>query len=335
MGRRPSGARSPLRGACSESRPAPLAQASRRAIITTVRKAARSDGDYQYRTDRNFWSAIPYRFGPHGPGFRRPLSGGSVQRWGLGVGRRRVRRSRLAARRVVLGERRSRAALGGRSNHLARHARDGRARLDSETSCLHARLRRPQALRPGHKGSRVPADLPSGGCRRRSKIKEAGADFIVAQGTEAGGHGTEHASTLPLVPAVVDTVSPTPVLAAGGIADGRGLAAALMLGAQGALVGTRFYTSIEALGHERAKERILDARGDETKRTRVFDVARGAEWPEGYTGRALRNRFLERWDGREGELAAALDTEVPAFQEAMREGNTDTMMVWCGEAADL
>jgi nitronate monooxygenase len=75
--------------------------------------------------------------------------------------------------------------------------------------------------------------------------KAAGADIIVAQGTEAGGHGADR-STLPLVPAVVDAVAPTPVLAAGGIADGRGLAAALMLGAQGALIGTRFYAAIEA-----------------------------------------------------------------------------------------
>ncbi len=167
------------------------------------------------------------------------------------------------------------------------------------------------------------------------EAKAVGADFIVAQGTEAGGHGAEYASTLPLVPAVVDAVSPTPVLAAGGIADGRGLAAALMLGAQGVLMGTRFYASVEALGHKEAKERIVNARGDETKRTRVFDVARGIEWPEDYTGRALRNRFLERWDDREEELAAALDTEGPAFREAMQEGDTDITMIWCGEAADL
>ncbi len=195
----------------------------------------------------------------------------------------------------------------------------------------------------GDPGPYVPA-IREAGCRLICQVqdvegaleaKAVGADFIVAQGTEAGGHGAEHASTLPLVPAVVDAVSPTPVLAAGGIADGRGLAAALMLGAQGVLVGTRFYTSIEALGHEQAKERIVSARGDETKRTRVFDVVRGVEWPEGYTGRALRNRFLERWDGREEELAGALDTEGPAFREAMREGNTDTAVVWCGEAADL
>ena len=88
-------------------------------------------------------------------------------------------------------------------------------------------------------------------------------------------------------------------------------------------MGTRFYASIEALGHKEAKERIVNARGDETKRTRVFDVARGIEWPEDYTGRALRNRFLERWDDQEEELAAALDTEGPAFREAMA-----TELVW-------
>jgi nitronate monooxygenase len=163
----------------------------------------------------------------------------------------------------------------------------------------------------------------------------AGADFIVAQGTEAGGHGTERASTLPLVPAVIDAVSATPVLAAGGIADGRGLAAAMMLGAQGVLIGTRFYASREALGHEQAKERIVAAKSNETKRTRIFDVVRGLEWPEDYTGRALRNLFLERWDGREEELAAALDAEGPAFREAVQKGDTDIAMIWCGEAADL
>lgn len=163
----------------------------------------------------------------------------------------------------------------------------------------------------------------------------AGADFIVAQGTEAGGHGAEHASTLPLVPAVVDAVDATPVLAAGGIADGRGLAAALMLGAHGVLIGTRFYASIEALGHEQAKEQIVAARGSETKRTQVFDVVRGLQWPEEYTGRALRNDFLERWDGWEKKLATAPEGEGEAFQEAEQKGDTDIAVVWCGEAADL
>lgn len=164
--------------------------------------------------------------------------------------------------------------------------------------------------------------------------KKAGADFIVAQGTEAGGHGAVRA-TLPLVPAVVDAVAPTPVLAAGGIADGRGLAAALMLGAQGVLLGTRFYAATEALGHWRAKEHIVAAKGEDTRRTRVFDVVRGHDWPEPYTGRALHNRFLERWEGREEALAAELDTEGQAFQEAVSEGDFETAMVWAGEAVDL
>ena len=164
--------------------------------------------------------------------------------------------------------------------------------------------------------------------------QEAGADLIVAQGTEAGGHGGRRA-TFPLVPAVVDAVAPTPVIAAGGIADGRGLAAALMLGAHGALIGTRFYASTEALGHARAKQRIADAHGEQTARTQVFDIVRGYDWPGGYTGRALRNGFMQRWDGRESALAAQAQAERPGYQAATRDGDFDTAMVWAGEAVDL
>ncbi len=164
--------------------------------------------------------------------------------------------------------------------------------------------------------------------------RDAGADIIVAQGTEAGGHGAYRA-TLPLVPAVVDAVAPTPVVAAGGIADGRGVAAALMLGAHGALIGTRFYASTEALGPDRAKQRIVAAHGNKTTRTCVFDIVRGYAWPPGYPGRALRNRFLERWHGRESDLAAALETERPAYQAAARDGDCDTAVVWAGEGVDL
>ncbi|MDP8940437.1 MAG: nitronate monooxygenase [Actinomycetota bacterium] len=162
----------------------------------------------------------------------------------------------------------------------------------------------------------------------------AGADMIVAQGTEAGGHGAIR-STLPLVPAVVDAVEPTPVLAAGGIADGRGLAAALMLGAQGALIGTRFYAAAEALGHPRAKERIAESKGEQTHRTRVFDLVRGHSWPAPYTGRALRNEFMQRWDTRGEELSSKLDTEMPRFTAAQEKGDFETAMVWAGEAIDL
>jgi nitronate monooxygenase len=164
--------------------------------------------------------------------------------------------------------------------------------------------------------------------------KAAGADIIVAQGTEAGGHGADR-STLPLVPAVVDAVAPTPVLAAGGIADGRGLAAALMLGAQGALMGTRFYAATEASGHESAKERIVAAKGLHTERTRIFDIVRQHAWPQPYTGRAIRNHFMERWGRREDELGVTLDEEIPRFRAAVRDGDFDTAMIWAGEGVDL
>src|SRR5690606_37066982 len=152
--------------------------------------------------------------------------------------------------------------------------------------------------------------------------------------TEGGGHGGARA-TMALLPAVVDAVSPTPVLAAGGIADGRGLAAALMLGAQGALLGTRFYATREALGYEQAKQRIVEGQGDATQRTRLFDIVRGYDWPQGYTGRALRNRFIERWEGREEELARGVEAEGPAFWAAAADGDYDVAMVWAGEAIDL
>ena len=185
--------------------------------------------------------------------------------------------------------------------------------------------------------------IKSAGCKLICQVQgleearlaqEAGADLIVAEGTEAGGHGGGRA-TLPLVPAVVDAVAPTPVVAAGGIADGRGLAAALMLGAHGALIGTRFYASAEALGHHQAKRRIVAARGDQTGRTRVFDIIRGYPWPPVYTGRAIRNGFMERWDGREGLLAHVLETERVGYQAAARDGDCDTAVVWAGEAVDL
>jgi nitronate monooxygenase len=164
--------------------------------------------------------------------------------------------------------------------------------------------------------------------------REAGADLIVAEGNEAGGHSGARAA-LTLVPAVVDAVRPLPVVAAGGIADGRGLAAALALGAHGALMGTRFYASTEALGKEQVKARIVAGRGDDTARTRVFDIVRGYAWPEGFPGRALRNRFMERWDGREGDLSAAVAAERPAYEAAAQSGDCDTAVVWAGAAIDL
>jgi nitronate monooxygenase len=186
--------------------------------------------------------------------------------------------------------------------------------------------------------------IKAAGCTLLCQVQEvkaaqeavaAGADFIVAQGSEAGGHGAVRA-TLPLVPAVVDTVAPVPVLAAGGIADGRGMAAALMLGAHGVMLGSRFSATTESLTHEQAKARIVAARAADTAQTRVFDIIRGyGAWPAPYTARAVRNDFFARWHGREDELEAALEAERPIFQQAMAEGACETAMVLAGEAVDL
>jgi nitronate monooxygenase len=125
---------------------------------------------------------------------------------------------------------------------------------------------------------------------------DLGADVIVAQGTESGGHGARRGrSTLPFVPIVVDLAAPVPVLAAGGIADGRGVAAALALGAAGALIGTRFQATAEALVDPSIAKAIVQGRGQDTERNSVLDIARGSRWPSTYTARTLGNPFLDQW----------------------------------------
>ena len=161
-----------------------------------------------------------------------------------------------------------------------------------------------------------------------------GAQIIVAQGTEAGGHGAAR-STLPLVPAVVDAVAPVPVAAAGGISDGRGLAAALMLDAEAALIGTRFFAAEEALGHPNQKALLEQTGGDHTLRTKVFDTARGIAWPEPYTGRAIRNAFAETWHDRDDELRERNPSMRERFFAALRAGDTDTAVTFAGEGLDL
>lgn len=162
----------------------------------------------------------------------------------------------------------------------------------------------------------------------------AGADILVAHGAEGGGHGISR-GTLALVPAVVDAAQGTPVVAAGGVADGRGLAAALMLGADGALIGTRFYATQEAAGFAAAKERIVAASGDNTIRGILFDIARRNVWPAPYGGRVLRNEFSERWRGREAELMQNQEQEAERYAWARASGDFDTAAVIAGEAVDL
>lgn len=164
---------------------------------------------------------------------------------------------------------------------------------------------------------------------------DAGAEVIVAQGGEAGGHGMSVRSTFTLVPEVVDFVadrSPeTLVVAAGGVSDGRGLAAALALGADGAVVGTRFWATPEALVSPRAQRRAVSAGGDDTVRTRVYDLVRRLDWPAGYDARALSNAFLDTWHGNEAELSAQLPEAISAYEKAVVAEDFDTAAILTGE----
>lgn len=150
-----------------------------------------------------------------------------------------------------------------------------------------------------------------------------GADIVVAQGAEAGGHG-EARATMTLVPEVADLVAATSpdtlLCAAGGIADGRGLAAALMLGADGVLVGSRLWASSEASVSPRMHAAALAATGDDTIRSQVMDLARKLDWPARYTARVLRNAFIARWHGREAELAVVADEEAAKYRQAWAAG---------------
>jgi nitronate monooxygenase len=164
---------------------------------------------------------------------------------------------------------------------------------------------------------------------------DLGPDVIVAQGTEAGGHGARHGwSTLAFVPVVVDLAAPVPVLAAGGIADGRGVAAALVLGAAGALIGTRLLATAEALLDPEAKKAIAEGSGEDTERSAVLDIARGSRWPREYTGRTMAHPFLDEWRDREDELAASPEARSD-YQRGAASGELPPEPVWASQAIDL
>ena len=174
--------------------------------------------------------------------------------------------------------------------------------------------------------------------RDAQRAAEVGAAVIVAQGSEAGGHG-EARATMTLVPEVADWLAgnaPEAILvAAGGIADGRGLAAALMLGAEGVLVGSRFWASEEALVPESMHRAAIAADGDSTIQSTVMDVARRLNWPERYACRVLKNAFTERWHGDLDGLIASADKVAPEWIAAFEAGDIDRANTFVGEAAGL
>ena len=165
------------------------------------------------------------------------------------------------------------------------------------------------------------------------RAADAGADVIVAQGTEAGGHVGWMAS-LPLLPMMVKAVAPLPVLSAGGIGDGRGLAAALALGADGVLLGTRFMATPEAPIHPNFKQAIVKSDGHDTVLTEIPDLASQRVWP-GAMSRAQRNGFIERWAGREWALrqnAQEVGRQVAAARAA---GDINNASLSFGQDAGL
>jgi nitronate monooxygenase len=164
---------------------------------------------------------------------------------------------------------------------------------------------------------------------------DAGADILVAQGTEAGGHGASR-TTIDIVPAIVDlSAGRIPVVAAGGIGDGRGLAAMMMLGASGVLLGTRFYASQEADGADEAKKIICAAKSGSTVRSIIFDLSRNNVWAAPFNGRCLINDHVRRWMGREVELLQNVDSVAAEYAAAKAEGNFEIAAVIAGEAVGL
>jgi NAD(P)H-dependent flavin oxidoreductase YrpB (nitropropane dioxygenase family) len=207
--------------------------------------------------------------------------------------------------------------------------------------------RDPAALVPRAKSAGATVLYTVGDAADAKRAVDAGVDIVVAQGWEAGGHVRGMVATLPLVPAVVDAVAPVPVVAAGGISDGRGLAAAFALGAAGAWIGTRFLASEEATIHPHYRQRLLRAAENDTVYTEdLFDV----RWPNA-PHRTLRNRTVEAWEaaGRppsghrpgQGEVIGQSRSvgSIERYQSYTpgndAEGDIDAMSLWAGQSVGL
>ena len=165
------------------------------------------------------------------------------------------------------------------------------------------------------------------------RAAEAGADIVVAQGTEGGGH-VGLMATLPLARMVIRALAPVPVVAAGGIADGEGIAAALVLGAQGVLLGTRFLATNESPLPDGYKRAIVESDGHDTLLTEIPDIASGTVWPGAYA-RVRRNAFIGQWLGREGELRRRQRETLAELQAARAAGDAERGSLLIGQDAGL
>jgi len=186
---------------------------------------------------------------------------------------------------------------------------------------------------PAHAaGIRVLAQVQT--VTQAAQAARAGVDVIAAQGSEAGGHTGGGSGSLPLILATLAVAGAIPVLAAGGIGDGRGLAAVLMLGAEGAWIGTRFVASRESVYGEARKARIVTAGADDTLLTRAYDLATEAPFPPGIVERVVRNDFTATWHDRDAEIVARR-AEVRAELRAAPSGDTRITKVAAGTVAGI
>lgn len=230
-------------------------------------------------------------------------------------------------------------------------------KLDEDASALDWALNLPAEQRPravmlsfGDPRPYAPRILASGArllcqVQRLSQVEQAlqaGAQVIIAQGSEAGGHGAnalEGRATFTLVPEMADYLGrqapQTLLLAAGGVADGRGLAAALALGADGVLVGSRLWASSESLASPGAVAAALAARGDDTARSAVFDILRRKNWPAPYDFRALRNALHRQWERRIDDLRADPQSARADYDAGVSAGDFSRAHSTVGEAVGL
>jgi nitronate monooxygenase len=210
--------------------------------------------------------------------------------------------------------------------------------LAHEPAAVFLSFGNPEQFAPAIRNAGVPLICQVQTLRDARQALDCGADFIVAQGADAGGHG-EARGTFALVPEIADEIarrnSKALLCAAGGVTDGRGLAAALMLGADGAVIGTRFWASLEALVHPRILDRALRATGDDTIRTKVVDAVRGFDWPGRYNGRVLRNPFIQKWHGSEDALKLEAGVEAEKWAAAQEAGDPDVATAFAGEGIGL
>ena len=219
--------------------------------------------------------------------------------------------------------------------------------LDERVPVISFFWRDPSSLVPLAKAGGAIVMHTVGSAADAKQAISCGVDIVIAQGWEAGGHVRGTVATMPLIPAVVDAVSPAPVVAAGGIADGRGLAAALALGASGAWIGTRFLASHEAAIHPRYREVLLQANENDTVYLEnFFDI----RWPNA-SHRTLRNKTIEVWEAAgcpptgkrpgEGEVIGKSRSIGPIVRYqsytpgADADGDIDAMALWAGQSVGL